>query len=304
MRPQSRVSPFAVLVLVAAIGACGDDPSQQTTGPYAVGTTRHTFVDDSRPTPAFGDVPESPEREVVTDIWYPAEGDDRAAPKTDAPAADGPFPLIVFNHGQQGEPQLYALSLEAWARAGYVVAAPRHPLTIKGGSGAKFVDDAIGEVGDVPFVISRVGAELGDLVDLDHVAVGGHSSGAAVAYGAGFDSCCHDDRIDAVLAESLVKFPFEGGEYTDDLRGTAVMFAHAENDTNPIDAVRAEFERAESPRFFMTVAAGDHSEVFRTGESAQLVTRAALDFFDYVLKGRDSALDDLRKIPGVEAEPD
>ena len=47
----------------------------------------------------------------MTDVWYPDD-------------ADGPFPLIVFNHGQQGEPQQYAPSFEAWAGADYVVAAP------------------------------------------------------------------------------------------------------------------------------------------------------------------------------------
>ena len=46
-----------------------------------------------------------------------------------APArAPGPFPLVIFGHGFAVTPGPYASLLEAWARAGYVVAAPIFPL--------------------------------------------------------------------------------------------------------------------------------------------------------------------------------
>src|SRR5262245_54930871 len=142
----------AAACLLVPLAACSDKASSAPSGPFAVGTRSLTWVDDSRPTPAFGDQPEQPTRTIVTDVWYPADGDPAAPPAADAPPSDqGPFPVIVFNHGQQGEPQQYALSFETWARAGYVVIAPRHPLTIKGGPGALFVDDLQGELGDVPF---------------------------------------------------------------------------------------------------------------------------------------------------------
>ena len=52
--------------------------------------------------------------------------------------------------------------------AGYVVAAPRHPLTVRGGPGAQFAHDVEGELGDVPFVVTSIDDELSDLADVDH----------------------------------------------------------------------------------------------------------------------------------------
>jgi hypothetical protein len=107
-----------VLLLLGGIVACGDDAALDTQGPYRVGTRSVTFVDHTRGTPAFGASPAQMERTVVTDLWYPAEGEPDAGPVADARPADGPFPVIVFNHGQQGEPQQYAPSFQVWARAG------------------------------------------------------------------------------------------------------------------------------------------------------------------------------------------
>lgn len=300
-----RRSSVVLVVCLLALGAgCGDDKaSQQSTGPFAIGTRSLTFVDDARETPAFKDRPAEPTRTVVTDIWYPAGGDPAAAPAADAPAADGPFPLIVFNHGQQGEPQQYALSLEMWTRAGYVVAAPRHPLTVKGGPGAQFAHDIPGVIGDIPFVITSMGDELGDLVDLENVAVAGHSSGAIAAYAVGFNTCCADDRVDAVLVESLRKIPLEG-EYSAELKGTPVMFLHGTADTNPIEEVRAEFEAAGTPKHLVAIEGGSHSDAFRVGPEAELAAEAALAFFDLSLKDRDGALAAIQALPGAESVPE
>jgi fermentation-respiration switch protein FrsA (DUF1100 family) len=293
---------IAALVVVGAT-SCGDSQAVETTGPYRVGTRSVTFVDESRPTPAFGGTPARDTRTVVTDLWYPAEGDANARPVADGRAADGPFPLIVFNHGQQGDPQSYAPSFEAWARAGYVVAAPRHPLTVRGGPGAQFADDIEGELGDVPFVITSVDDELSDLVDVDHVAVAGHSSGAIVAHGTAFNTCCHDDRIDAVLVQALMEIPLDG-EYEADLKGTPVMFMHGDADARPPGESHAVFDEAEPPKYFLTIAGGDHSQVYRSGPSTPLVAEAALAFFDLHIKDRDEALDRLEALPGIEAVPE
>ena len=86
---------------------------------------------------------------------------------------------------------------------------------MQGGSGALFANDILGEIGDVPFTITSIGEELGDLWTMDHIAIAGHSSGAIVAFAVGFNTCCHDDRVDAVMTESLRNIPFDG-EYSDD----------------------------------------------------------------------------------------
>ncbi len=293
----------SALLLIVISSACGGaSASQKTTGPYAVGTRSLTLVDATRATPAFGTAPALPNRTVATDIWYPAAGDPAAATVANAPAAHGPFPVIVFNHGQQGDPQQYTLAFEMWTRAGYVVAAPRHPLTVTGGPGGHFVDDMVGELGDVTFVIDHLGDELGGLADLGHLAVAGHSSGAIVAYGVGFNTCCHDDRVDAVLVEALLKIPLSG-TYAKDLKGTPVMFLHGTADEYPIAQTKAEYAAASAPKFFITIDGGNHSADFRLGPRAELAAKAALAFFDLELKDRGSALTTIQGIAGVEAVP-
>ncbi len=86
------------------------------------------FVDHTRSVqlPDGATVP----RTLRTYVWYPSQGPANGSDRRDAPAArsDGPFPLIVFGHGFAVTPMLYAPLLRAWARAGYVVAAPAFPL--------------------------------------------------------------------------------------------------------------------------------------------------------------------------------
>lgn len=290
--------------MAAALGlltplACGDDDSPDADQLFAVGTRSLELVDDTRPTPAYGGSPEVPSRTVVTPIWYPAQGQPGTT-TADAPPADGSFPLIVFNHGQQGEPQQYAPSFQVWASAGYVVAAPRHPISVLGGPGGQYVDDVDGERDDVPFVIGRLAAELPDLVDDDRIAVAGHSSGSLVALAVGFGACCHE-QVDAVLLEGLPGVEFDGGQ-PDAGRGTPTMLIHGTNDTGTIEQAKAGFAAAAPPKFLHLVEGGDHSAMYRDGAQVPAVAAAALAFFDFALADRDGAVDELRATPGVQVE--
>jgi fermentation-respiration switch protein FrsA (DUF1100 family) len=187
----------------------------------------------------------------------------------DGPAADGPFPMVVFNHGQQGEPRQYAPSFGLWARAGYIVAAPRHPLTVRGGPGALFANDARGEIGDVAFVIDSIDERMFDLADVDHVAVAGHSSGALVAFAAAFEDCCHDNRIDAALLEGT---PVPLGQESAGLAGTPIMFVQGDADLTPPAVPHAAYDAADPPKVFLTVPGGD-----REGGEVTVVVEGGLD---------------------------
>jgi hypothetical protein len=158
-----------------------------------------------------------------------------------------------------------------------------------------------GELGDVAFVIDRIDDELPDLADTDHLAVAGHSSGAIVAYGVAFNTCCHIEGIDAVLTEALLPIPLDG-EYADDLKGTPVMFMNGEADPMPPEAVSGPYDDSDSPKYHLTIAGGDHSAVYRDGPGAPLVAEAALAFFDLHVKGRASAIETVESLPGLEAD--
>jgi predicted esterase len=300
-----RAAAAALLVCVlgaSGLAGCGVDHAVRTSGPYRVGTRSVTFVDDSRPTPAFRAAPAQPSRTLVTDLWYPAAGDPKAGPIADGRPADGPFPLIVFNHGQQGAPDQYTPSFQTWAAAGYVVAAPRHPISVWGGPGGQFVDDIQGEMGDDHFVIESIHEQLSDLADTSHLAVAGHSSGALVAWYDTFSSCCHKDDIDALLVEGIVDLPI-GGDLPDDLKGTPVMFIHGDADATPPSAIRPYYDQATPPKYFLTIPGGDHSAMYRNAPAEPLVAEAALDFFDLHIKHRRSMLLSLQRLPGMEADP-
>src|SRR5262249_41616368 len=133
----------------------------------------------------------------------------------DARPARGRFPLVVFAHGFDGEGSYFRGFGESWARHGYVVALPTFPLSRHG------VDDA-GDLAHQPRGISFVVDQLGGLdrdaplaghVDTETLAVGGPSLGSATVFGVGYNSCCVDDRIDAVVAVSGGPAGFPGGTY-------------------------------------------------------------------------------------------
>jgi predicted dienelactone hydrolase len=90
--------------------------SSAPTWTYPVGVRSVSFARGDRPLP--------------TTVWYPANrGVVGAVAKREAPAADGRFPLVIFSHGLSGIPQRYAGLAQAWAAAGFVVAAPLYPHT-------------------------------------------------------------------------------------------------------------------------------------------------------------------------------
>ena len=152
-------------------------------------------------------------------------------------------------------------------------------------------------------MISSLDDELGDLVDTDHLAVAGHSSGAIVAFGLGFDPCCEDDRVDAVLVEGIIPFPLDG-DSAPDPNGTPVLFVYGDADRTPIADAHALFEQAAPPKYFLTIPGGDHSEIYRAGEPAPLIANAALAFFDLYLRDRSDALATLQGVAGMEAVPE
>jgi fermentation-respiration switch protein FrsA (DUF1100 family) len=124
-----------------------------------------------------------------------------------------------------------------------------------------------------------------------------------VAYAVGFNTCCHDDRVDAVMVEGLINdFPLDG-DYAADLKGTPVMFMHGDADPTPIADIHAAFDAAEPPKYLLSIPGGDHSNAYRSGPSERQVATTGLAFFDLHLKDRAEALNTLQAAQGVEAIP-
>ena len=125
---------------------------------HAVGQRNEIFVDTRHTTAANGDVPARASRTLPTVIFYPAAGTPSAGASPNAPADldDAPYPLIVFAHGLGSSGVEYQGLLERWAAAGFVVAAPKFPLTHRGTPGGVNPSDYQNQPADVSYVITAV----------------------------------------------------------------------------------------------------------------------------------------------------
>ncbi len=118
------------------------------------------------------------------------------------PTAPGPWPAIVFSHGNQSSGPAMAGLFASWAAHGYVCLAPSHDDTVSlrtaaEAAGARNLppvgmieprgagtENILNRARDVSFVIDALAAVEATLhvhVDRAHIGVGGHSSGAYTA---------------------------------------------------------------------------------------------------------------------------
>ena len=192
-RLRGRVDvPFRVIraLAVAAALVATFTSASTSASPRTIHVRFARFVDRSR-VAHFADGRTGP-RVLVTSIRIPS--------------GHGPFPLIVFAHGFALTPAPYSALLDAWARAGYVVASPLFPVEQDGAAGGPSESDLVNEPADIRFVITRVEQELPALVDARRIAVAGHSDGAEAALAVTYDRRFRDPRIDAAVILSGAAF--------------------------------------------------------------------------------------------------
>jgi dienelactone hydrolase len=259
-------------------------------GPFAVGEIVVRFIDASRVVRVRKRPPEP--RSLVTVIRYPALGDPSQVDVRSAPPATpaGPFPLIVFGHGYDVTPAIYAQLLQAWARAGYVVAAPAFPLTNKYAPGGADESDIVNQPGDMSFVMTQMLAAsalthgiLSQLVDPQEIAVAGQSDGGETALATAYDSYYQDRRVDATVVLSGAKLG--PGLY---FRAPSPPLLATQGTADVINLPRNTyrfFRAAPAPKFLLRLLGAPHLGPY-TGEEPQLgvVEQVTVAFLDRYLK--------------------
>ncbi|MHB1537308.1 MAG: alpha/beta hydrolase family protein [Solirubrobacteraceae bacterium] len=269
--------------------------------PFAVGLIRETFV-EPRKTVQYGNGETGP-RELVTEIRYPATGPAGApgahAIEKDAPATQGgPYPLVIFGHGFERMPSEYATLLNAWARAGYVVAAPIFPLENKNAPGGPDRNDLVNEPDDMRFLIGEMLTEdesegtMHELIAQNEIAVSGQSDGGDAALTVAYDPTYRDHLVKAALILSGAEMPrylippiaFESsGPPLLAIQGTA-------DTTNFPSETDAYFQKAPEPKYLLELVGAGHLEPYTTTDTyAQIVQRVTLDFLNGYLKGNARA---------------
>lgn len=127
---------------------------------------------------------------------------------------DGPYPLVVFSHGYGMSPIVFSTLVEHYASRGYVVLAPEHNETFDGsltGFWKALIDRPvdIGRTIDYAELLTESEAPLAGMIDLDNIAVVGHSYGgytALAAAGARFDFASYKSRCASLTADDFNNF--------------------------------------------------------------------------------------------------
>lgn len=209
------------------VGLRYDAPPYALHGPYWVGTREMVIDPDA-------------ERPIILQVWYPALNPDGVEEATtysiqykydafmpilpgavdlghairDAAAdtTSAPYPLVVFSHGYSGWASYHAYLPEHLATYGFVVVAPNH-LEAQDAA-VSFADiwytsiyrtQDIHRTLDYAETLTAQGGEMAGMIDMEQVAVAGHSSGGyttLAAGGARFDLPAFAQRCEAATAAS------------------------------------------------------------------------------------------------------
>jgi predicted dienelactone hydrolase len=128
--------------------------------------------------------------------------------------AGGPYPLVVFSHGYAISPIVFSTLVEHYASQGYIVLGPEHNETFDQsltGFWKALVDRPVDITRTIDYAqqLTKPGAALAGLIDLDNIAVVGHSYGgytALAAAGGRFDFAAYKTRCAALTADDPLNF--------------------------------------------------------------------------------------------------
>ena len=234
-------------------------------------------------------------RSLETNVRYPATG---VASGRDvvgaAPLRDqGPHPLVVFSQGFDIQPEAYALLLDAWASAGYVVADPVYPFTSPQAAGGLVRADIVHHPADLSFVITsllddsaRPGSVLSGLVQKTAVGVVGQSDGGDVTLAAAASTCCRDGRIKAAIVLSGAELSWFPGKYFS-TPALPLLVVQGSRDfvMNPAACSVELYDQARQPKYYLSMLGQNHLSAYvPPGPALQEVERVTIDFLGAYLR--------------------
>ena len=254
-------------------------------------------------------------RSIETNVRYPATGVASGHDVVGAPPlrSQGPYPLVIFSQGFDIQPEAYALLLNAWASAGYVVADPVYPFTSPNAPGGLVRADIVHHPADLSFVITsllgdsaRPGGILSGLVKTSGVGVVGQSDGGDVTLAAADSTCCRDSRIKAAIILSGAELSWFKGKYFA-TPPVPLLVVQGSRDfvMNPVACSVELYDQARQPKYYLSMLGQDHLSAYvPPGPALQEVERVTIDFLGAYLRHDSSqrnALHTVGNVPGLAA---
>jgi dienelactone hydrolase len=287
-RPQVSSQP--------ARSAAGRTITAGRTGTYQVGERQLTFVEPAHTGPAGQYLGQ---RTLLTEIRYPL------APRSaGSRAAPGTFPLLMFAPGFMQCDGPYSDLLNAWASAGYVVAAVNFPRTDCRVGAAAYEPDLVNQPRDMSYVLSRLLALsaqphglLSGRLNRHEIAAAGQSDGGDTVAALAANACCTDHRLRAAAVLSGAEWPPMPGRYFPDVP-PPMLFVQGSADTiNPpwtsVQLYRSDQAQA---RYYLDLFGVTHTVPYvGTNQMERLVARVTLAFFDRYVLGQAGALATMRQ---------
>jgi predicted dienelactone hydrolase len=227
-------------------------------------------------------------RPCTTYVYYPATGTPGGSPVTNAPVANGVFPVYNFTHGLGGNPQ-NSLFSPALAAAGFVVPAPHfnHNFNdVNNGNTSKDVSQILTNT----LALNASGPLAGHINTGIGVGVSGHSLGGMITHG--LLTSWPDSRIISANPQSCIDM----GNPASSVRAK-VLFVHGDRDsTTPYSSARRAYTEMARPKAFLTFVGGSHTSFW----SDKRFPNTVVDWARWTMYGDTAARD---RLPSDAAGP-
>ncbi len=275
-------------------------PPDATSPPFTVASVTLPLVDTTRTQTVDGT---TGPRQLPTTVWYPSN-------------AAGERPLVVFATGYLQCVAQYGPMLEAWAAAGFVVAAPTFPLTNCAVPGGANENDEINQPADVSFVtrqllaVSATGrpgqSQLRGRIDPKEIVLAGQSDGGNTVAAVAFDSSYSGIPVRAAVILSGELLPSFGGTWFPPSSPPMLIVQGTADTVNlPAESQQLYNTDTSGPKAMVMLDGADHLGPYEgSNPTEQLVVQVTLDFLDqYVLRepGAAAALVRDGNRPGVDS---